>query len=196
MDLYINGERSEISLPGTMSEQLFKTLNLTVYLNAGENTIAIGCKGGDMVYECEVGGSYQSCNTKLNDNGAHVHSGGYCVGAGANNGKCSFTMNGIEVPKSGMYTVQIHAGSGDARTFRLKVNDEDTGERYSVKTGHFHVFKPTEVEVYLEKGNNTLTIWQAPTDQGDSLWLPNFDFVSIDGIAPSVDVSIAAITVK
>jgi hypothetical protein len=196
MDLYINGEHSTVLLPSTMSTQLFKILNMTVYLDAGVNTIAIGCAGGDAVYECEVGGEYQSCNTKLNDGGAHMHSGGYCVGAGANNGACSFTMHGIEVPEDGRYTLQIFCGSGDTRTFRLKVNGQDTGKKYSVNTGHFHNFKATEIQVELKKGSNSLTIWQEPTSKGDTLWLPNFDYVTVEGIAPSVDVGSGGITIQ
>ena len=196
LDLYINGEKSEISLPGTMSKQLFKTLNMTVYLEAGENTIAIGCEGGDMVYECEVGGQYTACNTKLNDGGVHEHSGGFCVGATANNGAFTFTMNGIEVPKDGTYTLRVYCGSADNRTFRLKVNGEDTGKRYTVNTGHYHSFKPTEITVELKAGSNSLTFWQDTTAKGDSLWVPNFDFVTVDGVAPGVDVCIGLITVQ
>ncbi len=196
MDLYINGEKSEIALPGTMSTQLFKTLNMTVYLVAGENTIAFGCKGGDAVYECEVGGEYTSCNTKLNDGGAHEHSGGYCVGATGNNGAFRFTMNGIEAPEDGTYVLQVWCGSGDNRTFRLKVNGEDVGDKYTVNTGHFHNFKPTEITVQLKKGSNSLTFWQNTTANGDSLWTPNFDYVSIEGVAPGVDVRIGLITVQ
>lgn len=196
MDLYINGEKSVISLPGTMSTQLFHTLNMTIYLVAGENTIAIGCKGGAAIYECEVGGDYVSCNTQLNDGGAHEHSGGYCVGAGANNGGCRFTMNGITVPADGTYTLQVYAASGDMRTFRLKVNGEDVGDKYKVQTGHFHAFKPLEIKVNLKKGANTLTFWQDTTAKGDTLWLPNFDFVAIDGVAASTDVRIDLITIQ
>ena len=196
LDLYINGEKSEIVLPGTMSPGLFRTASLTVYLNEGDNTIALGCEGGDVTYECEVGGEYKSCNTKLNDGGAHVHSGGYAVGASGNNGAFRFTMKDIEVPEDGTYTMQVYCGSGDRRTFRLKVNGEDVGDLYAVQTGHFHVFEPTAIEVYLEKGANTLTFWQDTTDHGDTLWVPNFDYVRIEGVKAEIDVNVALISIQ
>ncbi len=195
LDLYINGEKSELQFPGTLSRQLFKTLNLTVYLEAGENTVALGCDGGDARFECETGGEYKNCNTKLND-GEHEHSGGYCVGASANNGAFQFTMKGIEAPSTGTYTLKVYCGSGDARTFRLKVNDEDVGDLYTVRTGHFHVFQPTTIEVDLTKGENTLTFWQDTTAHGDTLWVPNFDYVTIEGISPMLDIQVGLITIQ
>ena len=169
---------------------------MTVYLKAGDNTIAFGVKGGDAIFECEVGGEYKSCNTHLNDGGVHVHSGGYCVGATGNNGAFSFTMKDIVVPEAGTYTLSVYCGSGDMRTFRLKVNGEDVGDLYKVQTGHFHSFKPIEIEVDLEKGANSLTFWQNSTDHGDTLWTPNFDYVTIEGVGQSIDIAIGIITVQ
>ena len=126
----------------------------------------------------------------------YEHSGGYCVGARANNGETRFTMNGITVPADGTYTLQVYAASGDMRTFRLKVNGEDVGDKYKVQTGHFHAFKPLEIKVNLKKGANSLTFWQDTTAKGDTLWLPNFDFVAIDGVAASTDVRIDLITIQ
>lgn len=196
LDLTINGQKTPLTLPSTQSTHLFSTLNMTVYLEAGENTIALGCDGGTTVYECEVGGDYHSCNNKLAPRDGYEQSGGYAVGATANNGAASFTMKGITVPEDDTYTVRIYIGSADTRTFRLKVNGEDTEELYSFRSGHYHDFKPFEVELDLVEGENTLTIWQDEPSRGDSPWLPNFDYVILPGVASQNPVRIGAISVQ
>ena len=105
-------------------------------------------------------------------------------------------MKGITVPEDGTYRVLIYIGSGDTRTFRLKVNGEDTGKLYSFQSGHFHNFKPLELELELEEGENTLTIWQDDPSQGDSAWLPNFDYVILPETAQESPVCIGAISIQ
>ena len=148
------------------------------------------------MYECEVGGEYTNCNNKLGTRDNYEQSGGYSVGATANNGAASFTMKGITVPEDGAYKVQIYIGSADTRTFRLKVNGEDTGKLYSFRSGHYHDFKAFEVSLELQEGENTLTFWQEPTSEGDSAWLPNFDYVVIPGVTTSTPIHIGAISIQ
>ena len=50
--------------------------------------------------------------------------------------------------------------------------------------------------MYLEKGANTLTFWQDTTDHGDTLWVPNFDYVRIEGVTAEIDVNVALISIQ
>ncbi|MBQ8717946.1 MAG: DUF5110 domain-containing protein [Clostridia bacterium] len=197
LDLVINGQASQLQLPSTNSTHLFSTLNQTVYLKAGKNTITLSCKGGPVVYECEAGSQHVNCTNQLAPRDNYLQSGGFAVG-NMQSASSSFTMSGLNVPEDGVYRVLIYAASGDQRTFRLKVNGEDTGKLYSFRTGHFHNFKPFEVELELTEGNNTLTVFgRAKTDgKGDTEWMPNFDYVIIPEVTQNIDIRIGAISVE
>ncbi len=196
INLEINGQITELNLPGTKSTHIFAVLNQTVYLDAGENVISLWYNGSVSLYECEIGGDYVNCNNRLETRDGYPQSGGYSVGAGASDGKSSFTMKGIRVPGAGTYRVLVYAASADVRTFRLKVNGEDTGEKYNVRTGHYHDFKPHEFELELKAGDNTLTFWQEPKAKGDSEWLPNFDYIVLPDVVPDYEILLGAISVR
>ena len=197
LNLSINGQKSELTLPGTLSTHIFAVLNQTVYLEEGENVISFWFDGSISLYECEVGGEYNNCNNRLTPpDENHTQSGGYAVGATASDGKASFTMKGIRVPEAGTYKVLLYVGSGDTRTFRVKVNGEDTGEKYSAQTGHFHNFKPVTLELNLKAGDNTITIWQKPKSEGDSEWLPNFDYLVLPDVTPDYEILLGAVSVR
>ncbi|MBQ9415911.1 MAG: DUF5110 domain-containing protein [Clostridia bacterium] len=198
LELIVNEAKSEIMLPTTCSADVFALYNRTVYLRAGENTITFGCAGGELKYECENGGEYQNCNSKLAPRDGYVQSGGYAVGASANNGKAFFTMKGIQVPKDGTYKVVIYAASGDERTFRLKVNGNDTGELYRVRTGHFHKFGPLQLELDLRAGDNSLTFWAEAKEEGegDTEWMPNFDYILLPELSQENELRLGAISVE
>ncbi len=197
LDLTVNGAVTQIVFPTTNSTHLFSTLNQTIYLKAGDNTISLGCKGGPAVYECESGDEYISCTNKLAPRDGYEQSGGFAVG-NLKSGESSFTMGGIIVPEDGVYKVLIYAASGDRRTFRLMVNGEEIYELYSAQTGHFHNFKPFEVELELQAGENTLTIFGYAKSEGvgDTEWMPNFDYLVIPEVTKNIEVSIGAISVK
>ena len=197
IDLVINGQDAQLLLPCTNSTHLFATTNQTIYLQAGENTITLCCAGGPEVYECEQGSQFVSCNRQMSAPDGYTHSGDFAVG-GLKSGSSSFTMNNLYVPADGTYRVLIYAASGDRRTFRLEVNGEEIDERYAIQTGHFHTFKPVEVELDLKKGNNTLTIFgYAPSEgMGDTEWMPNFDYVILPDVAKNINIHIGAIAVE
>lgn len=197
LDLTVNGAVSQISFPTTNSTHLFTTLNLTVYLKAGENVITLGCDGGPAIYECENGDDYVSCTNRLAPRDDKYQSGGFAVG-NMQSGKSQFTMGGLTVPEDGNYKVLIYAASGDKRTFRLMVNNEEVFKLYSAQTGHFHEFKPVEVTLYLEKGENTLTVfgYSSADGMGDTDWMPNFDYVVIPEVTKNVTVGIGAVSIE
>ena len=197
IDLVINGQASQLRLPCTNSTHLFATLNQTVYLQEGENTISLSCKGGPTIYECEVGGKYEHCTNQLAPRDNYPQSGGFAVG-NMQSATSSFTMNSIKVPEDGVYKVLIYAASGDRRSFRLKVNGEEVDGLYYAQTGHFHNFKPVEVELELKKGDNTLTVFGYPKTDGlgDTEWMPNFDYVIIPEVTGEIDIRIGAISIK
>ena len=197
INLTVNGSTTQVSLPSTSSTHLYATLNMTIYLQKGENVISISCDGGPIVYECEVGGSYTSCNSKLAPPEGYVQSGGLAVG-GLRSGSSEFTMRGLNVPKDGKYKVIIYVASGDKRTFRLKVNGEDTGKLYSFQTGHFHKFQAFEIELDLKEGDNTLTFYgySYTEGKGDTDWMPNFDYVILPDVKPEIEIRIGAISIE
>lgn len=197
LDLTVNGAATQIAFPTTNSTHLFSTLNLTIYLQAGENTISLGCKGGPAVYECESGDEYINCTNKLAPRDNYEHSGGFAVG-NLKSGESSFTMGGLVVPKDGIYKVLIYTASGDKRTFRLMVNGEETDELYSFQTGHFHNFKAYEIELELQAGENTLTFFGYAKSEGlgDTEWMPNFDYVIIPEATKNIEVGIGAISIQ
>jgi alpha-D-xyloside xylohydrolase len=197
INLTVNGATSQVSLPSTNSTHLYATLNMTIYLQEGENIITLSCDGGPIVYECEVGGEYKDCNSKLGPPEGYEQSGGLAVG-GLRSGNSEFTMRGIKVPKDGKYKVIIYVASGDNRTFRLKVNGEDTGKLYNFRTGHFHKFQAFEVELDLKEGDNTLTFYgiSYTEGKGDTDWMPNFDYVILPDVKPTIDIRIGAISIE
>ena len=197
LDLMVNGAKTELTLPTTNSTHLFTTLNLTVYLKAGENVISLGYVGGPALYECEVGGEYTSCTNQLAPRDDYPQSGGFAVG-NMKSGNSEFTMKGLTVPEDGTYKVIIYAASGDKRTFRLMVNGEELDDIHYIQTGHFHNFKAYEVELDLTEGENTLTFFGYAKDDGlgDTEWMPNFDYILIPEVTKNVEVRIAAISVE
>ncbi len=197
LDLTVNGAATQIAFPTTNSTHLFATINLTIYLKAGENVISLGCKGGPAIYECEGGDEYVNCTNKLAPRDNYEQSGGFAVG-NLKSGNSKFTMGGLTVPEDGTYKVLIYTASGDKRTFRLMVNGEETDELYAFQTGHFHNFKPYEIELELKAGENTLTFfgYDKAEGKGDTEWMPNFDYVIISDTTKNIEVSIGAISIE
>ena len=197
LDLVVNGAKSQVTFPTTNSTHLFATINMTVYLKAGENIISLTCEGGAAIYECEAGRDYVNCTNKLAPRDNYVQSGGYAVG-NLKSGDSSFTVDGLIVPKDGKYKVVIYAASGDRRTFRMKVNGVELNKVHAIQTGHFHNFKAYEVELDLKAGENTITIfgYAKGEGKGDTEWMPNFDYIVIPEVTKQIEVTIAAISIE
>lgn len=197
LDLVVNGAKSQITFPATNSTHLFATLNMTVYLQAGENIITLTCEGGPAIYECEVGGEYEHCTNKLAPRDDYPQSGGFAVG-NMKAGESKFTLGGLTVPEDGTYKVIIYAASGDKRTFRLMVNGEELDELHAFQTGHFHKFQGYEVELDLKAGENTIAVFGYAKSEGlgDTEWMPNFDYIIIPEVTKNVEVRIGAISIE
>jgi alpha-D-xyloside xylohydrolase len=197
LDLVINGQASKLELSCTNSTHLFETLNQTVYLQAGKNTITLSCAGGPVVYECEAGSNHTNCTKQLAPRDNYPQSGGFAVGS-LRSENSSFTISDLYVPEDGTYRVLIYAASGDRRTFRLSVNGEEMSKLYAAQTGHFHNFKPVEVELKLKKGNNTLKVfgYAHTAGKGDTEWMPNFDYITIPSVTQNIEIRVGAISVE
>jgi hypothetical protein len=197
LDLVVNGAKTQITFPTTNSTHLFATLNMTVYLQAGENIISLTCEGGPAIYECEAGDEYVNCTNKLAPRDNYPQSGGFAVG-NMKSGESKFTLGGLVVPKDGKYKVIIYAASGDKRTFRLMVNGEELDQLHAFQTGHFHKFQAYEVELELKAGENTISVFGYAKSEGlgDTEWMPNFDYIIIPEVTKNVEVTIAAISIE
>jgi hypothetical protein len=197
LDLVVNGAKTQVTFPTTNSTHLFATLNMTVYLQAGENIISLTCEGGPAIYECEAGSEYVNCTNKLAPRDDYPQSGGFAVG-NLKSGNSKFTLDGLTVPEDGKYKVIIYAASGDRRTFRLMVNGEELDKVHAVQTGHFHKFQAYEVELELKAGENKITIfgYDKAEGKGDTEWMPNFDYIIIPEVTKNIEVSIAAISIE
>lgn len=125
------------------------------------------------VFECEAETSVLNGAGRLEMASA---SGGLVVNSVGNDGRSSFTMNGLTVAEDGKYTVEIAYLNGDAlRKCMISVNDGAPIELCLYSTGGFSVVGTVSIDLILKKGENSIKFYTLPGEG----WAPDFDCVYI-----------------
>jgi hypothetical protein len=87
------------------------------------------------------------------------------IGNGSSNG---VTVNNINVPTSGSYTVTVWAMSKDARYFEISVNG-GSAKRLDVQTGAWDNPRPFPITVSLNAGNNSVKFYNSSSAMAPDL---------------------------
>ena len=93
------------------------------------------------------------------------------IGNGSNN---YVTINNVNVPSAGTYTLTVYAMAKDARTFSISVNG-GTAKTLNVQTPDLATALPFNLTVALNAGNNTIKFYN------NSASAPDLDRIVVTG---------------
>ena len=109
-------------------------------------------------------------------------SGGASVGWLGGKRSNSLLWKDVYVIAEADYTVHFSASSGDTRPFNVVLNGEEMGT-ISVLTNSWSTFKEYNMTLHLNAGSNSVELYN------ESGWMPNIDYMSIEGVGESTILS-------
>ena len=152
---------------------------LAVLMIAGGLPIAVYAQEEYDLYECEMAFGESAYAAPKDQEGA---SGGKVVGPIGMDGTAWFTMNGINVPADGDYSVDVvYTSCADGRTFRVGVGEAGGELVQAPALAGWTDLGTAQITLSLKEGNNTLKFYSVDSKEGkgDSQFGPDIDCIKV-----------------